>query len=221
MKVPPQPLASSAPLAPDAASATQEAQQERARWNRAFTDPTWRSTRFNPQPNALLVETVGQLPPGLALDLHMGEGRNALYLAQRGWRVTGVDIADQALHLAQQRAQQLGVPLTTIETDASGYDWGTNQWDLIVLSYADESTHVEQVKTALAPGGLVVFENFHADINQVLQGKLGKDIGFATDELKNCYAEADFRILRYEEPMGVADFSRETQRLVKLVAQKR
>lgn len=195
-------------------------EEERARWNRAFTDPAWRNTRFNAQPNTLLVETVSQLSPGRTLDIHMGQGRNALYLAQLGWRVTGVDIADQALHLAQQRARQLGLELTTVETDASAYDWGTNQWDLIVLSYADESTHVEQATAALKPGGLVVFENFHADINQVLQGKMGQDIGFATDELKNCYAEAGFRILRYEEPMGVADFSRETHRLVKLVAQK-
>lgn len=190
------------------------------RWNRAFTDPLWRSTRFNPQPNALLVETVHQRPVGKALDMHMGDGRNALYLAQLGWSVTGVDIADRALQLAQQQAQQLGLLLSTVEADATLYDWGTNHWDLIVLSYADESTHVAHVHAALKPGGLVIFENFHADINHVLQGKLGKNLGFATDELKNCYEEAGFRILRYEEPMGIADFSLETHRLVRLVAQK-
>ncbi|TGE09487.1 class I SAM-dependent methyltransferase [Hymenobacter fodinae] len=198
-----------------------EVQEQRVRWNRAFTDPAWRSTRFNSQPNALLIETVGHMSAGLALDMHMGEGRNALYLAQLGWHVTGVDIAEQALHLAQQQAQQLGLQLNTVEADATQYDWGTNYWDLIVLAYADESTHVAQVQAALKPGGLVVFENFHADINRVRPGKPGQTLGFATDELKNVYAEAGFRILRYEEPMDIADFSLETHRLVKLVAQKR
>lgn len=196
----------------------EELASERERWNHCLTNATWRSTRFNAQPNTLLVEAVHGREAGTALDVNMGEGRNALYLAQLGWRVTGVDIADRALDFAQQRARQRGVPLTTVEHDANTYDWGTRQWDLIVLCYADEGAHVEQVRAALKPGGLLVFENFHADINKVLGGKLGKEIGFATDELKNLYAGAGFKIVRYEEPMGVADFSRETHRLVKLVA---
>ncbi len=150
----------------------------------------------------------------------MGEGRNALYLAQQGWQVTGVDYANQALAFAQQRAQQLSVSLTTIEHDLATYEWGTDQWDLIVLCYADKDAHVAQVRAALRPGGLLVFENFHADVNQARAIKPGQEIGFATNELKNSYAAANFRILRYEEPTGVADFSLETQRLVKLVAQK-
>jgi SAM-dependent methyltransferase len=193
---------------------------ERERWNQSLTDATWRRTRFNDQPNTLLVDTVRGLEAGTALDVHMGEGRNALYLAQHGWQVTGVDIADQALAFAWQRARQLGVRLITIEHDANTYDWGSQQWDLIVLSYADESAHVEQVRSALKPGGLLVFENFHTDINQEPGRRPGKEIGFKTDELRNLYTAAGLEIVRYEEPMGVADFSRETHRLVRLVARK-
>lgn len=193
---------------------------ERGRWNHFLTNEAWRQTRFNAEPNPLLVETVRSHPPGRALDVNMGEGRNAVYLAQRGWNVTGVDIADQALAFARQRAQQSGVSLTTIEHDANTYDWGTDAWDLIVLCYADESDHVAQVQTALKPGGLLVFENFHADINQTRQTPPGQEVGFATNALRNRYIAAGFHIVRYEEPVGIADFSRETHRLVKLVAQK-
>ena len=205
---------------PANATPAQQQNYERDRWNHFLLDATWRRTRFNPQPNALLVEAVRGRPTGPALDVNMGEGRNALYLAQQGWQVTGIDLADQALAFARQRAQQLGVPLTTVEHDVNTYNWGISQWDLVVLTYADESAHLAQVQAALRPGGLLVFENFHADINQARGTPPGQEIGFATDELKNSYAAAGFRILRYEEPIGVADFSRETHRLVQLVAQK-
>ena len=209
-----------APSPPANATPAESQAYERGLWNHYLLDATWRSTRFNAQPNALLVDAVRGRQAGSALDVHMGEGRNALYLAQHGWRVTGIDIADQALAYAQQRARQLGVQLTTIEHDANTYDWGRNCWDLIVLCYADEAAHVAQVQAALRPGGLLVFENFHTDVNQARGNTSGKTIGFATNELKDRYAAAGFQILRYEEPIAVADFSQETQRLVKLVAQK-
>lgn len=193
---------------------------ERDRWNHYMLDETWRRTRFNARPNALLVETVGHYPAGAALDVNMGEGRNALYLARQGWRVTGVDIADRALAFAQEQAQQIGVALTTVVHDIRTYDWGQDQWDLIVLCYADEEAHIAQVAAALKPGGILVFENFHTDINQARGIKPGEEIGFATNELPYSYLAAGFQIIRYEEPFGVADFSQETQRLVRLVAQK-
>lgn len=190
----------------------------RARWNQAFLDPTWRRTRFNPAPNALLVDVVRDLPPGRALDVNMGEGRNALHLAQLGWEVTGIDLADQALAYAQARAADLGVTLRTMVADSTTYDWGRAAWDLLVLCYADEQAHLARVREALRPGGLLVFENFHADVNQARGIPPGEQIGFATNELRDLYAAAGFRILRYEEPLAVADFSREAQRLVRLVA---
>lgn len=212
--------AASYPPPPANATPAQALEYERGRWNHFLLDDTWRRTRFNAEPNTLMVEAVRNVSAGRALDVNMGEGRNAVYLAQQGWDVTGVDLADQALAFAQQRTQQLHLHLTTIAQDVRTFDWGTSQWDLIVLCYADEETHVAQVQAALKPGGILVFENFHADINQVRGNKPGQEIGFATDELKRCYAAAGFTILRYEEPIGVADFSRETHRLVQLIAQK-
>ncbi|MBG8556423.1 class I SAM-dependent methyltransferase [Hymenobacter guriensis] len=207
------------PLPPNPTPA-QQREQERARWNHYLLDATWRSTRFNSQPNALLQEAVLGVPPGVALDVNMGEGRNALYLAGLGWQVTGIDLADQALAFAQQRAIQLGVALTTVVGDANTYDWGTSSQDLILLCYADESAHLERVQAALRPGGLLVLENFHADVNQTWQMPPDHRVGFASNELPDLYRTAGFQIVRYEEPVAVADFTRETHRLVRLVARK-
>ncbi len=216
----PPPASGYLPL-PANATPAQQQEHERIRWNHFLLDATWRRTRFNAQPNALLVNAMRNRPAGRALDINMGEGRNALYLAQQGWQVTGIDLADQAVAFAHQRAQQLGVPLTTIVHDVNTHDWGLAQWDLLVLCYADESAHVAQVQAALRPGGLLVFENFHTDINEARGYPPGQQVGFATDELRGLYTGAGFQILHYEEPLAVADFSLETHRLVQLVAQKR
>ena len=73
--------------------------------------------------------------PGRALDVGMGQGRNAIYLAQQGWDVSGFDPADKAVALAQQEAKRLGVSLRTQIVGDDEFDFGRNQWDLIVLSY--------------------------------------------------------------------------------------
>lgn len=76
-------------------------------WNRFFTVD---APRFNTSPNAFLAATVEGRAPGRALDVGMDEGRNALFLAKLGWKVTGFDPADKAVALARDRAKALDVP---------------------------------------------------------------------------------------------------------------
>jgi SAM-dependent methyltransferase len=199
----------------------QLAERTRVRWNYLLTDSVARSRMLNEKPNALLVETVKDRKPGTALDADMGEGRNAIYLAQQGWQVTGVDIAEKALAYAQARAKKLGVRLSTEVADMAKYDWGTSKWDLIVLSYAGGRDYADRVMRALKPGGIVVLEAFHMDATNRLQ-VVGGDyrVFFNTDELPKLYTAAGLKILRYEEPVGSADFTKEQLRLVKMVAQK-
>ena len=213
---PPNPTA-----AQQAAHQRELAERSRQRWNYLLTDSVARARTLNEKPNALLVETVKNLKPGTALDADMGEGRNAIYLAQQGWKVTGVDVAEKALAYAQARAKKLGVPLTTEVADMARYDWGTNKWDLIVLSYAGGRDYAARVQKALKPGGIVVLEAFHMDATDKLQ-VVGGDyrVFFKTDELKKLYGDVGLKIVRYEEPIGTADFTRQQLRLVKLVARK-
>ena len=92
-----------APVLPASATAAEKAEYDRQmaertrqRWNYILTDSLARVKVLNEAPNALLVEIVKGRTPGTALDADMGEGRNAIYLAQQGWQVTGVDIANCA-----------------------------------------------------------------------------------------------------------------------------
>jgi SAM-dependent methyltransferase len=213
------------PVLPEHPTAAQRAEYkrlsldyERRKWNYVLTDSTARARVLNEQPNALLRETVQGLKPGRALDVAMGEGRNTIYLARQGWQATGVDIADEAIAFAQRKAALAGAKITTVVHDVETYDWGTNAWDLIVVCYGGGREYAARVQKALKPGGLLVLEGFHRDATR--EHKIGEGVVFDTDELKNLYAAAGLRIVRYEEPLARADYGKYEVRLVKLVAQK-
>ena len=71
-----------------------------ATWDNAFLV----SESFSRKPNRLLTEAVQGVKPGAALDVGMGQGRNAVWLATRGWQVTGFDVAGEGLRLAREQA---------------------------------------------------------------------------------------------------------------------
>lgn len=98
------------------------------RWNRILTSE---KPLFNTKPNEFLMQMAKGRKPGTALDFGMGQGRNAIWLAQQGWDVTGFDPADKAVALARDTASKLGVRLKTEIKGAEDFDFGENRWDLI------------------------------------------------------------------------------------------
>src|SRR5205085_5413646 len=131
----------------------EEEPSPRDEWNEAFR----RSIGFNREPNRLLVEAVKGRKPGRALDVAMGQGRNALYLASQGWKVTGVDISDEGLRIARDQARAKKLALDTIEADVDKWDFGTNRWDLVTLIYAgSDNARLAKIKPCLKQGGLVI-----------------------------------------------------------------
>jgi hypothetical protein len=94
------------------------------RWNRILTaeKPT-----FNTQPNAFLVDVRKDLPKGRALDVGMGQGRNALDLAEQGWQVTGFDPAEQAIAAAQTEAKRRNLTITTQIAGSENFEWARRQ----------------------------------------------------------------------------------------------
>ncbi|MCC3156642.1 class I SAM-dependent methyltransferase [Hymenobacter sp. 15J16-1T3B] len=215
-------LRAQTPSAPSA----QEIEQERLRWNRALVQDT--AYKFNHQPNALLVETVKGRPPGRALDIGMGQGRNALFLARQGWRVTGLDVADEAVAVAQQQAAREGLQLDARVQPMETFDFGTARYDLITYIYEgcfDENNGVlDKIKTSLKPGGVLVFEFFHRAAGLEMNRP---DFGCPNGAIKALFApDKRFRIVRYEEKAGRPDFGggvnkqMKPQQLVYCVVQK-
>ena len=82
---------------------------------------------FSTQPNALLVEFIEQRKPGRALDIGIGQGRNSVFLALKGWDVTGFDASDEGIATAQRNATRAGAKINAIrETEAASIMAQTN-----------------------------------------------------------------------------------------------
>src|SRR5258708_2411075 len=90
---------------------------------------------FSSDPNAFMVRMITGRKPGRALDVAMGQGRNALWLALQGWTVSGFDISPVAIGEAKRQAAERGLRLETFVTPYEEFDWGKEQWDLVVFSY--------------------------------------------------------------------------------------
>lgn len=166
---------------------------------------------FDTQANRLLAEAIRGVTPGRALDVGMGQGRNALHLAQNGWDVTGFDVAEVGLQKARERAAAAGLAIQAVHASDEEFDFGRERWDLIAVIYALEKRSVHRVRDALRPGGLVVIEAGHTDTSDSV-------MEYRPNELLEIFKS--FRILRYEETQGRYDWGPEEIRLVRLVAQK-
>jgi len=170
------------------------------------------------QPSALLVASIKGLKPGTALDGGMGLGRNAVYLAQQGWTVTGFDISEQALALSRANAEQAGVRVNAVNASYDSFDFGSNRWDLIVLAFAwapvTDPAFVERLRTSLRPGGRIVFEH-------TIQNSPGPRVTKALmpNELRGCFST--FTIVSYEETVDLGDWGGPGTSLVRMVAVKK
>jgi 2-polyprenyl-3-methyl-5-hydroxy-6-metoxy-1,4-benzoquinol methylase len=183
------------------------------RWNSMLTA---QHPAFNTAPNAFLVRIATTRKPGRALDVGMGQGRNAIWLAQHGWEVTGFDPAEHAVALARQIASEQGLRITAEISGIDDFDFGEHRWDLIVLSYIDSRRVIPAIQRALCPEGIVVVEAFHRDATR--DRSIGSVVVYASGELPALFSDLD--VLIYEEPIETADFGLEPLRLVRFCAQK-
>jgi SAM-dependent methyltransferase len=113
------------------------------------------------RPNGTLVLEVAALTPGTALDVGCGEGGDAVWLAERGWQVTGLDVSQVALTRARAaaRARSLDVewvcaPLAELRPRDGGYDLVTVHYPALLHTPGDDAIHA--MLAAVAPGGTLL-----------------------------------------------------------------
>jgi 2-polyprenyl-3-methyl-5-hydroxy-6-metoxy-1,4-benzoquinol methylase len=129
-------------------------------------------------PSAIVMNAIEGRKPGNALDIGMGQGRNSVYLAARGWDVTGFDPSGEGIRVARSNADKAGVKIRALVARDDEFQYGEDRWDLIVITYVRDLTteDAQHFWTALRPGGIVVYENGADESNSVLRAFLGYEI---------------------------------------------
>jgi len=127
---------------------------EREAWNRRWEE---RTHHCADDPVDVLAAEVAGLPPGRALDLGCGAGRAAVWLAERGWSVTGVDFSDVAISIAREH----GPDVDWVLADLREYDPEPEGFDLVLVLFVhlppgERRTLLTRAAAALTPDGTIV-----------------------------------------------------------------
>ena len=188
---------------------TTAADPSRERWNRR-----WAGERANAAttPSAFLIAETETLPPGRALDLACGAGRNAVWLARRGWQVTGVDFSDVALQAARGLAASARVDVEWIEADAVTWPAESRAYDLVAVMYLqlparERRAALARAAAAVRPGGtLLVVGHDLLNLTEGVGGPTQVDVLFTPDdvvaEIGGLVVEKSERVRRAVEGAG-------------------
>ena len=120
---------------------------------------------FSEEPNPLVAELAGALPPGRALDLAAGEARHALWLAHRGWQVTAVDFSEVGLDKGRRAAEMDGLAVEWVVADLRSYRPATG-FDLVLMAFyhpdfSERRLGFSAAAAAVAPGGHLLVVGRH------------------------------------------------------------
>jgi SAM-dependent methyltransferase len=136
-----------------------------ASWDRRYagSELIWTA-----EPNRFLVAEAQDLAPGRALDVACGEGRNAVWLAARGWEVTGVDFSEVALAKARELAAARGIQARWLAADLLTYTPPSRAFDLVLVFYlqlaaAERTPIMRTLAGAVAPGGVFLLVAHDSD----------------------------------------------------------
>jgi SAM-dependent methyltransferase len=142
---------------------------DREHWNRRYANS---ELVWTADPNRFLVEEVADLEPGRALDLACGEGRNAVWLAERDWDVTGVDFADVGLAKAAKLSAEREVEVEWVHADLLEFVPERGRYDLVIVLYlhlvADERRRVHAAAAAAVARGGVLLVIGHDTSNPIV-----------------------------------------------------
>ena len=172
-----------------------------------------------PEPSTLLKRYVESLPRGRALDVAAGTGRNAVFLADRGYRVDALDASRAGLEIARERAADRGAVdrLNCIQGDVPIYEFPSEAYDLVTISFYRAIDRFPDITAALKAGGVLFVEHHLRTTDAVASGPSGDRYRFAANEL--LHASLDLTVLRYDARSETRDDGR-TVAIARIVARK-
>jgi SAM-dependent methyltransferase len=189
-------------------------EDDKNHWEKKYSGDGYEPSR---NVSALLTAWLDDRPPGSALDLACGTGRNALYLAEKGYEVTAIDISPQAIALAEQAAREKRLKINWIVADLDAYAI-PGQYDLIVISFFLVSKDmVPSIIKALKKAGLLLAENHMLSPSSTENEARKHRFHLKPGELRQRFP--GLNVIRYEECRMEGEGGRPSY-LASLVAQK-
>jgi SAM-dependent methyltransferase len=181
---------------------------DRQQWDERYggTEFVWTSN-----PNQFLVSEVAGLPPGRAADLACGEGRNAVWLADQGWQVTGVDFSPVGLAKGRRLAELANVEVTWVESAVTEWTPPPEGFDLVAVFYLqlpqpERSAALEVAASALAPGGtLLVVAHDHDNLTRGFGGPPNADVLYSVTDVTDVAVAAGLTVQRADQVVRVVD----------------
>ncbi|MGF1595703.1 MAG: class I SAM-dependent methyltransferase [Acidimicrobiales bacterium] len=157
---------------------------KRQAWNERYAE---RAYVWTEEANQFVAAHLGDLTPGRAIDLAAGEGRNAVWLTARGWKVTAVDFSSAGLAKAARLAEDHGVTIELIEADATTWQ-PSEPVDLVLISYLQlppegRAAVLDHARTWLRPGGtLFLVGHDKTNVEGGHGGPSSPDVCYGLDE---------------------------------------
>ena len=175
---------------------------KRSDWNARYAE---RDLVWGEEANRFVAEELGeQAATGRALDLACGEGRNAVWLAERGWEVTAVDFSDVALERGRRLQARRGVEVDWLCEDLSNYEPPTGAFGLVLISYlqlpgAERRSVLERAAPALVSGGeLFMIGHARCNLGRGVGGPRDPTVLWTPDEIADELESLDLQVERCE-----------------------
>lgn len=172
-------------------------------WDQKFSSASY---IYGKSPAKFLAENYHYLPfGGTVLDMGMGEGRNAVFLAQKGFKVTGIDISSVAVKKAQLLAKEFGVQINSVVASLNKYRIAEGSLDAIIAFYYVDRTLIDKMKSWLKPGGIIIYEAYTVEQMQN-KGLKAENPAYYLKKQELLKMFPDMRILKFEEPLHEKEF---------------
>ena len=176
-------------------SALFASEQDRLFWNKRYDTETY---ILGKEPVEFLKEHINILPGGKALDIAMGEGRNAVFLAKNGFEVDGCDVSEIAVKKTLELAKENNVRVNVFVADLEIYKPPKDTYDVVACFYYLQRSLIPQIKEALKPGGMVIYETYTIEnCERGFEGPKNRDYLLKTNELLDLFK--DLTIIYYKE----------------------
>ncbi|MFC1977694.1 methyltransferase domain-containing protein [Chloroflexota bacterium] len=186
--------------------------EEENTWDKRYSSGDYKPRQ---EPSDLLTKWLDEFPPGKALDLACGTGRNSLFLAEKGYEVTAIDISPAAIKVAENKALAKGLKINWIVADLDSFKI-SGQYDVISNFFHVNMKIVPDMINSLNIGGVLIYQH-HLFPPLPLSEPLRHPSSFKPGELPQLFK--DLKVIHYEEQQVDEEGGRHSY-LASLVAKK-